>query len=227
MACLGASVPDMGQSSLYEFSLEARPLDDRNPKFCLYLRGPDRCQRLPVVTQWDDWTPFATLVGPDTKAVETRVYLYGLRTLEGTEQSRVEYRAIRLNPVAAPTSVVLVRQPDGDADVMAGRSVEVDYTRVNPARTDITAQPGAELIALTETNAPGWSLSGFGKSTAAQGWMASWSVEGQSIDAVARYLPAGPSRKALYLLPVAVVAAFLAMACGAWWRRRKARRSLA
>ena len=227
MACLGASVPDMGQSSLYEFSLEARPLNDRNPKFCLYLRGPDRSQRLPVINQWDDWTPFATLVGPDSKAVETRVYLYGLRTLEGTEQSRVEYRAIRLNPVASPTSVVLVRQPEGDGDLMAKRSIDVESTRINPTRTDIVAEPGAELIALTETNAPGWSLSGFGKSTAAQGWMASWAVDGQAVDAAARYLPAGTSRKALYLLPVAIVAAFAAMAFGAWWRRRKARRSAA
>ena len=47
MACLGASVPDMGQSSLYRFSLEARKLDSRDPKFCLYLRGPDSCQKLP------------------------------------------------------------------------------------------------------------------------------------------------------------------------------------
>ena len=108
---------------------------------------------------------------------------------------------------------------------MAKRSVEVESTRVNPTRTDIVAEPGAELVALTETNAPGWSLSGFGKSTAAQGWMASWAVDGQAVDASARYLPAGTSRKALYLLPMAIVAAFAAMALGAWWRRRKARRS--
>jgi len=48
--------------------------------------------------------------------------------------------------------------------------------------------------------------------------------ENQAVDAAARYLPAGTSRKALYVLPVAVVAAFAAMALGAWWRRRRARR---
>ncbi len=225
MACLGATVPDMGQSSLYRFSLESRPVNDRNPKFCLYLRGPDRCQRLPVIAQWDDWTPFATLVGPDSKAVETRVYLYGLRTLEGQDQSQVEYRSIRLNPVASPSSVVLVRQPyGGTPDLMDDRSIPVESKRVNPTRTDITAGPGAALVALTETNAPGWNLSGFGKSAAAQGWMASWRVDGQPVDAAARYLPASKSRLGLYLLPVAVVAAFLAMAAGVWWRRRRARR---
>ena len=226
MACLGATVPDMGQSSLYRFSLESRPINDRNPKFCLYLRGPDRCQRLPVIAEWDDWTPFATLVGPDAKAVETRVYLYGLRTLEGTEQSRVEYRSVRLNPVASPSSVVLVRQPyGGTPDVMDERFIPVESKRINPTRTDITAGPGAALVALTETNAPGWSLSGFGKSSAAQGWMASWRVEGQPVDAAARYLPASTSRLGLYLLPVALGAAFLAMLTGAWWRRRRLRRS--
>ena len=122
MACLGATIPDMGQSSLYRFALEARKINDRDPKFCLYLRGPDRCQKLPPVTRWNDWTPFSTLVGPDSKAVESRVYLYGLRTLEGADQSRVEYRSIRLNPVASPSSVVLVRQPYGGHPRRDGRS---------------------------------------------------------------------------------------------------------
>jgi arabinofuranan 3-O-arabinosyltransferase len=223
MACLGATVPDMGQSSLYRFSLEARKLNKRDPKFCLYLRGPDRCQRLPVVSRWQDWTPFATLVGPDAKAVETRVYLYGLRDLEGTQQSRVEYRAIRLNPVASPNTVVLVRQPNGGTpDVMDERSIPVDSERINPARTDIQVGSGAALVALTETSAPGWKLTGFGKSSPAQGWMAAWEVAGQPVDGAARYLPSGMSRRALYLLPIAIVAAFLALAAGAWWRRRKA-----
>ena len=226
MACLGATVPDMGQSSLYEFSLEARKLDSRDPKFCLYLRGPDSCQKLPVAGPWKDWTPYATLVGPSSKAVETRVYLYGLRTLEGEGQSRVEYRSIRLNPVASPNSVVLIRQPyGGTPDVMADRTIPVESHRVNPTRTDVTVGPGATLVALTETNAPGWNLTGFGKSSAAQGWMASWQVDGQPVEGAARYLPASKSRLALYLLPVALIAAFLAIGAGAWWRRRRARRS--
>ncbi len=226
MACLGATVPDMGQSSLYRFSLEARKLDSRDPKFCLYLRGPDRCQRLPVAGPWDDWTPYATLVGPSDQAVETRVYLYGLRTLEGTEQSRVEYRSIRLNPVASPSSVVLVRQPyGGTPDLMDDRTIQAQSKEVNPTRTDVEVGPGAALVALTQTNAPGWNLTGFGKSSAAQGWMASWKVEGQPVDGAARYLPASKSRQALYLLPVAIVSAFAAMAMGVWWRRRKAARS--
>ncbi|MCU0277737.1 MAG: DUF3367 domain-containing protein [Candidatus Nanopelagicales bacterium] len=225
MACLGATIPDMGQSSLYRFALEARKVNDRDPKFCLYLRGPDRCQKLPIVVGWNGWTPFSTLVGPDAKAVETRVYLYGLRTLEGTEQSRVEYRSIRLNPVASPSSVVLVRQPyGGTPDVMGPRTIPVEYKRRNPVTTEVTVGPGATLVALTETNAPGWNLTGFGKSSPAQGWMASWKVDAEPVDGAARYLPAGTSRKALYLLPVALVAAFAALVMGAWWRRRRARR---
>jgi arabinofuranan 3-O-arabinosyltransferase len=222
MACLGASVPDMGQSSLYRFSLEARRLDSRDPKFCLYLRGPDRCQRLPVGGPWNDWTPYATLVNPSEQAVETRVYLYGLRTLDGSEQSRVEYRSIRLNPVASPSAVVLVRQPDKGPDLMDARSIRAQFDTVNPTRTDVEVGAGAALVALTQTSAPGWNLTGFGQSSPAQGWMASWKVDGQPVDGTAQYLPAAKSRMALYLLPVALGAAFAAMATGAWWRRRKA-----
>nr|BFE73331.1 hypothetical protein GCM10020092_066320 [Actinoplanes digitatis] len=47
LACIGAPVADMGASSLYELSLEARSVALRNPKFCLYLRGPDLCRTLP------------------------------------------------------------------------------------------------------------------------------------------------------------------------------------
>jgi arabinofuranan 3-O-arabinosyltransferase len=222
MACLGASVPDMGQSSLYRFSLEARKLDSRDPKFCLYLRGPDSCQKLPQAGPWDGWTPFAALVNPSAKAVETRVYLYGLRDLDGQEQARVEYRSIRLNPVASPSAVVLVRQPEGKAaNLMAGRTIRAESTPINPARTDVRVEAGAAVVALTQTNAPGWNLTGFGKSSATQGWMASWVVDGQAVDGSARYLPSSKSRLALYLLPIAVVAAFLAIWAGTLWRRRR------
>jgi hypothetical protein len=80
-------------------------------------------------------------------------------------------------------------------------------------------------VAFTETGAKGWNLTGYGGATPAQGWMASWSVDGQPVEGTIRYLPAGIARKGLYVLPPALAAAFVAMLFGAWWRRRKARKA--
>ena len=124
--------------------------------------------------------------------------------------------------MASPSAVVLVRQPEGKAaNLMAGRTIRAESTPINPARTDVRVEAGAAVVALTQTNAPGWNLTGFGKSSATQGWMASWVVDGQAVDGSARYLPASKSRLALYLLPIAVVAAFLAIWAGTLWRRRR------
>jgi arabinofuranan 3-O-arabinosyltransferase len=230
MACLGSTVPDMGQSSLYKLSVDSRSINNRNPKFCLYLRGPDACEKIPTAGPWikGEWSPYSTLIGPNRKAVETRVYVYGLRDFEGQEQSFVEYKNIRLTPVASPSSVVLVRQTYGGVpDVMDGRTVEAQYKRVNPIRTKVEVGAGAALVGFTETGAKGWSLTGHGGATPAQGWMASWKVEGQPVEGTIQYLPAGLGRKALYLLPPALLMSFLALLFGAWWRRRRARRAAA
>ena len=228
MACLGATIPDMGQASLYKFSVDSRSVNNRNPKFCLYLRGPDACEKVPTAGPWvkGEWSPYATLVTPNRKAVETRVYVYGLRDLKAAEQSIVEYKNIRLTPVASPSSVVLVRQTYGGIpDVMAGRTVPAEYKRISPIQAKVNVGPGAAVVAFTETGAKGWNLTGFGAATPAQGWMASWQVDGQPVEGTIRYLPAGIARKGLYLLPIALLGAFLAMLFGAWWRRFRARRA--
>ena len=59
---------------------------------------------------WNGWTPYEALLPPDPAAVETRLYLYGMRDLEEKVQSQVEYRGVRLRPVASPSTVVLVRE---------------------------------------------------------------------------------------------------------------------
>lgn len=223
MACLSATVPDMGQSSLYQLSLEARKVNNiRDPKFCIFLRGLDTCQRLPAPGRYtDQWTPYQTLLSPNPGAVETRLYLYALRDKEAKKPSYVEYRGMSLLPVASPSTVVLVRQPPGGPDVMSARSLPVESTKVSPVQTTVQVAAGAQVVALTETSAPGWSLTGFGRAYPAQGWMASWRVDGQPVDGSARYLPAGLSRKALYVLPVAVLLAFAALYVGRRWRRRR------
>ena len=72
MACIGATVPDMGALSLYELSLEGTSVSLRNPKFCLYLRGPDAARRSPPVDRGRAGRGTRRLVAPDPPAVETR-----------------------------------------------------------------------------------------------------------------------------------------------------------
>ena len=189
-ACLGASVPDMGQSSLYRFSLEARKLDSRDPKFCLYSRGPDSCQKLPAgraVGRLDAVRRSGQSErqgGRDT-GLPVRPTRPGWPGAGGSSTGRSG--SIRW----PPSAVVLVRQPEGKraANLMAGRTIRAESTPINPARTDVRVEAGAAVVALTQTNAPGWNLTGFGKSSATQGWMASWVVDGQAVDGSARYLP--------------------------------------
>lgn len=160
MACIGSTAPDMGASSLYEFSLTARSVAVRDPKFCLYLRGPDSCKRLPTAGPWLGWTDYEVLVNPDPGAVETRVYLYGMRNIKGSEQSQVQYRDVKLRAVASPVNVVLARQPEvgGAIALESPRSTATQYRKVNPTVFTATAIPG-KMLALAEGFAPGWKLS--------------------------------------------------------------------
>ncbi|RZU54392.1 arabinofuranan 3-O-arabinosyltransferase [Krasilnikovia cinnamomea] len=207
LACIGSPAADMGASSLYELSMQARSVALRNPKFCLYLRGPDLCRTLPAVSLYQGWTPYEALIPPDPNAVETRLYLYGLRDLKEQRQSQVEYRGVRLRPVASPTSVVLVR------DDAAGATATVDYSRQNPAQfTAAVTASGNTAVGLAENAAPGWLLTGVegARKVTLQGWMNGWLLpDGGTV--TMRYTPAKISRYALYLLPVAVVASMIFM----------------
>jgi arabinofuranan 3-O-arabinosyltransferase len=200
LACIAATAPDFGGASLYELSMEARSIAVRNPKFCVFLRGPDRCLTMPSVALWDGWTPYQALLTPDPAAVETRLYLYGLRDLAERQQSMVEYRGVRLRPVASPTTVVLVRQTP------EGQPAEVRWNRVNPATYRATVRAdGPTALALAETAAPGWSVSGPGtvgaRPVTLQGWMNGWLLPGDA-DVTIAYGPATLSRYALAMLPV-------------------------
>jgi arabinofuranan 3-O-arabinosyltransferase len=207
LACIGSSAHDVGAASLYELSMQARSVALRNPKFCLYLRGPDLCRTLPTVAAYRGWTSYEVLVPPDPDAVETKLFLYGLRDLREQQQSQVEYRGVRLRPVASPSAVVLVRQQEPVS------SSAVDWTRQNPAHffgSVTTAGPTA--VALAETAAPGWTLTGVpgARKVRLQGWMNGWLLPSGGPFEV-RYGPARAARYALWLLPVMVVASVASM----------------
>ena len=199
MACLGATAPGFGSSSLYELAYEARSMRLRDPKVCLYLRGPDRCATLPTGLSWDGWTRYSAPVRPDPGAVETRVYLYGLRDLEESRVSRVDYREVALRPVASPVDVVLVRETT-DAEPPAVR-----WDRRDPAHIAVAVDdaPAGTIVGLAESAAPGWALPDAGEKVTAMGWRGAWEVEGD-LDAVAAYVPAEASRLALASLPIAL-----------------------
>ena len=220
MACLGATIPDMGGSSLYELSLEATSVSLRDPKFCLYLRGPDACTKIPAGGPWKGWTRYETLVAPDPQAVETRMYLYGRRDLETQAVAKVGYRDVQVRPVASPVSVVLVREPDGAPGALdQDRTASVAQDRVNPA-TFAVATSGTGVLALAETYAPGWRRVGSNAGHASvQGWMNAWPLDG-AIDTTVTYAPAHRARLALLLLPVAAALAAMSIA----WSVRRSRR---
>jgi len=205
LACIGATAPDFGAASLYELSMQARSVTARNPKFCVYSRGPDRCKTLPTVAVWDGWTPYEALLTPDPAAVETRVYLYGMRDLKEKQQSQVEYRAVRLRPVASPSTVVLVREAP------PVEPAAVRWSRQNPANftVEVTSE-GPAVVALAENAAPGWVIRGRAAAGARhmtlQGWMNGWLLPAGG-SATLVYAPARISRYALFFAPLAVAAA--------------------
>jgi arabinofuranan 3-O-arabinosyltransferase len=220
MACLGATVPDMGASSLYEFSLEAKSIALRDPKFCLYLRGPDACEKLPTAGPWEGWTHYQTLVGPNDQAVETRVYLYGLRDLTGEQQSEVAYRDVKLRPVASTNSVVMVREPAGGDDALsAPRSTRVSSASDNPIMTSFVKPPGPTIIGFIEGYAPGWQLAG-AEHIMLEGWMNGWVVAEDEVKGTLLYRPARIAGFGLIILPIAIVLAIMSI----WLSRRRTRR---
>ncbi|MFC3382566.1 hypothetical protein ACFOHP_11655 [Couchioplanes caeruleus subsp. azureus] len=206
LACIGALADDMGAASLYEYSMQARSVALRNPKFCLYLRGPDLCRTMPGVAIWNGWTSYETLVPPDPNAVEARIYLYGLRDPKGKEQSQVEYRGVRMRPVN-PSEIVMVRQEKPAV------TSSVDYEKDNPTQfTGTVTTTGPTAVALAENAAPGWVLTGApgARKVTLQGWMNGWLLPDSGAVTV-RYTPARIARIALYLLPTGVAAALLFM----------------
>ena len=204
----------MGNSSAYELSFEARSVNLRDPQVCLYQRGPDRCTTIPRGGPWKDWTRYSVRVTPDPTSVETRLYLYGLRDLNGRQQAVVEYRDIALRPVAASVDVVLVRQAPSAAPAT------VTWSKTTPARFSASvegATPLAEggtgtVLALNESYAPGWRAeSATGLSTAArpkvQGWMNGWAAASTTASASLAYGPDRIAKLALLLLPVSLLCA--------------------
>ena len=213
-ACIAAPVPDMGASSLYELSFEGQSVNLRNPTVCLYQRGPDRCTKTPSGGPWKGWTRYRTFVGPDPDAVETRLYLFGPRDLDGKQKATVDYRRVALRPVASPVDVVLVRQAS------AAPAATVDWTRKTAANfgvavtnaTPATPDGHGTYLALNDTYAPGWQAqSSTGIDTkghlALQGWMNGWPVTAAEADAVLAYGPDRYAQIALKLLPVTLLAA--------------------
>lgn len=225
MACLGATIPDMGGASLYELSLEATSKALRDPKFCVYLRGPDACAKIPAGGPWKGWTRYETLIEPDPSAVETRLYLYGRRDLDTQQVARVGFRDVKVRPVAAPMDVVLVREPSDASGALARDRVDaVAYERMNPATFDTSAPEAQEgVLALAETYAPGWRRVGGNEGhLAVQGWMNAWPLPGPS-EAVLTYAPAHRARLALAVLPAAVLLAALSIGWSVRRTRRRAR----
>ena len=55
--------------------------------------GPDRCTTIPRGGPWKDWTRYSVRVTPDPTSVETRLYLYGLRDLNGQRRQAQVHRA--------------------------------------------------------------------------------------------------------------------------------------
>lgn len=214
-ACIAAPVPDMGASSLYELSYEGRSVALRNPSVCLYQRGPDRCTKTPAGGPWRDWTPYRTFVGPDPRAVETRLYLFGSRDLAGLGRSVVEYRDVALRPVASPVDVVLTRH----APIAA--TATVDGTRISATRyratfsgaTPVDARGQGTYVALTEGFAPGWAAqasTGVDSTahTRLQGWVNAWPVTAGDGKTDMVYRPDRMAQFALLLLPAGLLAAF-------------------
>ena len=221
-ACVGATAPDMGATSLYELSFDARKVKLRDPKVCLYRRGPDSCLTLPA-TVWDNqWQSYSTLIQPDQSSVETRLYLYGLRDLAGVAQSEVDYRAVALTPVASTSTVVLVKHtPVSSAPALT-------WSRVDPTRYPVATGGPATVLTLRETAAPGWQAQGLAAGGTAthvtvQGWANAWLLPAGAHAGSLVYAPARLSRYALLLLPVSVAAAVAWMVGARWWRRRRER----
>jgi len=223
-ACVGATAPAMGDTSLYALGYDARKVALRDPKVCLYQRGPDRCSTLPTTVWTADWQPYSTFISPDPGSVETRLYLYGLRDLAGKKQSQVDYRAVRIVPVASTSTVVLVR----DTETVAAPTPT--WSRTDPAHYPVSVQGSATVLALRETAAPGWQFQGLPKGTPApehttvQGWANAWVLPAGTHAGTLTYAPSKMSRYALLLLPVAVLLAVAEILVMRWWRRRRARR---
>jgi arabinofuranan 3-O-arabinosyltransferase len=213
-ACIAAPVPDMGASSLYELTYEGQSVKLRNPSVCLYQRGPDRCTKIPAGGPWKGWTTYRTFVGPDPAAVETRLYLFGARDLDGKDQAVVEYRDVALRPVAAPVDVVLVRQVDlaPPATVDWQRKTAANFAVQVTGATPVDADGTGTYLALNETYAPGWTTqkaSGIDTKghLALQGWMNGWPVTAAQAEATLTYGPDRYAQLALKLLPIALFAA--------------------
>ena len=222
-ACVGATAPDMGATSLYELSFDAKKVALRDPKVCLYRRGPDSCLSLPPTVWNDQWQSYSTLVTPDPSSVETRLYLYGLRDLAGKQPSEVDYRGVALRPVASTSTVVLVRRTP------VAIAPAPTWSRVDPTRYKSSTSGAATILSLQETSAPGWQIQGLPTGVTAphvtvEGWANGWQLPAGTLDVSLVYAPAKISRYALLMLPVAVLLAVLSILGGRWWRRRRARR---
>lgn len=234
-ACISADAPQLGTSSLYQFSFQGRSVALRNPAFCILYKGPETCAKLPPSGPWPpgDWVPYSQPLTPNPSAIESRIYLYGSRDLQGQQEAIVQYRDVQLIPVSSPSTVVLVKKealaPPANLTYkgLGPAQYKIDVTGATPGDggTAVPANP-ATGIGLAETYAPGWAFQGETGTphVALQGWMNGWIPKNADVSGTLTYSPAMTARKLLYVFPLAVVAAIVWLALP-WPRRRRRRKS--
>ena len=203
-------LPDYGGNGLYTRSYGYRSVALRKPRVCVYHRGPNICEPMPANGSETEWSSYDRLLRPYLDSVETRLYLYGPRDLAGKEQAIVQYRDVSLVPNATATAVVITRIAPSTAP-----ADPIAWEHTTPASYSVTADSLSEgtVVALVETNAPGWVLTGLPDGNTAtkvrlnghqNAWIIDQDVVGP-VDIRLAYPPAFTARKVLKLSMLALL----------------------
>lgn len=153
IGCVTVAVSDNPPATRYRVSLEHRSASGRPARLCLYQEGPSRCVPMPALGSDEAWRRFDQVVRPEPDARSLNLFLYA--DGDGGELTTVEYRNVRVEPVA-PFDVVVV-----PISTEEGRRPALAWKRTGSAAysIEVPASDSRRTVVLTESFSPLWKAS--------------------------------------------------------------------
>jgi arabinofuranan 3-O-arabinosyltransferase len=208
VGCVRADLGRPDHGAPYRVELDYRTVSGRPARICLWQEGPNRCADLPVLEKQARWRHLSAVVAP--AAGTRRLHLYLFVDGQPVRSTAVSYRAVRVTPDVSSEVRVRDTRRAGPAPALASTGGGEHY------RVVVTGATGGFVLALAESYASGWRISGLppgwrARHVTVDGYANGWVIEGSGAAELSLdYAPGRWARGAATVSAATLAAAVLA-----------------
>jgi arabinofuranan 3-O-arabinosyltransferase len=197
-ACVSAPVSSYNTRDIYRLTMQVRTLSGLPARACAWQEGVNACAAAPPLPDQRAWTDYQAVIRPARGTTGLRVFVYA----DGGAPSATvtEYRNVALRPDTQVTFDVTGRH------ARPGPAPTISTHEVHPGRYEVHVRDARQpfLLALPESYASGWRISGLPKGARANhvrvdGYANGWAIHTRGTYTVTLdYTPARWPRLALF-----------------------------